>query len=85
MDPCSLRGCPLHQCGGVRRFVVRSVTMPRYLYRVEYIHTDGTSSYEPVCVDAASEADAEAEVDAATERYPAAVGATKTLTLVSTT
>lgn len=58
--------------------------MPRYLYRVTYTYTDGTSSYEPVCVDAATEDDAEAEVNTATERYPRTVGATKTLTLVST-
>lgn len=59
--------------------------MPRYLYRVTYTHSDETQSHEPVCVDADTEAAAEAEVDAATERYPAAVGATKALTLVSTT
>jgi hypothetical protein len=51
---------------------------------VQYVYTDGTSSYEPVCVDAATEALARADVDAATTRYPAAVGATKTLTLVTT-
>lgn len=59
--------------------------MPRYLYRVQYLYTDGTSSYEPIALDADTEADAEADVLAATERYPTAVGATRTVTLVSTT
>jgi hypothetical protein len=52
---------------------------------VQYTYTDDSVSYEPVCVDAATEADAEADVDAATDRYPVEVGASKTLTLVSTT
>lgn len=58
--------------------------MPRYLFRVQYLYTDGTSAYEPVCVDAATEQDAEDDVMAATARYPAATGATRTLTLVTT-
>ena len=58
--------------------------MPRYLFRVEYVYADGTSAYEPVCVDAATEQAAADEVAAATARYPAAVGATKTVTLVLT-
>jgi hypothetical protein len=61
----------------------------RYLYRATYtiaVEDDADSvSYEPVCVRALTEADALAEVDAATDRYPDAVGATKTLTLISTT
>jgi uncharacterized membrane protein len=59
--------------------------MPRYLFRVQYTLTDGSVTYEPVCVVAATEADARTEVDTATVRYAAAVSATKTLTLVSTT
>ena len=59
--------------------------MPRYLYRVQYVYTDGTSAYEPVCVAAATQQEAEDEVNDATSRYPAALGATKTLTLVSVT
>ena len=58
--------------------------MPRYLFRVQYTLTDGSITYEPVCVDAATEAAARTDVDAATERYRIAVGATKTLTLVTT-
>lgn len=50
---------------------------------MQYVYTDGTSAYEPVCVDAATQQAAEDDVDAATARYPAAVGATKTVTLVS--
>lgn len=70
--------------------------MPRYLYRVAYTYTSGpdaasvdgaigSTAYEPIVVIAATEAEARAEVDGATERYPRAVGATKTVTLVSTT
>jgi hypothetical protein len=55
------------------------------LYRVQYVYTDGTSAYEPVCVAAATQQEAEDEVNDATSRYPAALGATKTLTLVSVT
>ncbi len=58
--------------------------MPRYLFRVQYLYTDGTSAYEPVCVDADTEAEAEVDVSAATDRYPTLVGATKTITLVTT-
>ena len=58
--------------------------MPRYLYRVTYTYADGSVAHEPVAVDAATAADAEADVDEATDRYPAMVGATKTLTLVTT-
>jgi hypothetical protein len=59
----------------------------RYLFRVQYTFADGFSTYEPVCVRAGDtdEAGARAEVDAATERYRIAAGATKTLTLVATT
>lgn len=59
--------------------------MSRYLYRVTYTLADGSVTYEPMAVETATEAEAEAEVDASTQRYPAAVGATKTLTLISTT
>ena len=59
--------------------------MPRYLFRVQYTLTDGSVTYEPVCVIAATETDARTEVDTATDRYADAVRATKTLTLVSTT
>ena len=70
--------------------------MPRYLFRVQYtiwagvdaVGVDsalGSVTYEPVCVIAATEADARTQVDTATARYAAAVSATKVLTLVSTT
>jgi hypothetical protein len=66
--------------------------MNRYLYRARYDLPDGrapiagvTSSYEPICVRAATEAEALTEVTSATARYPTAVGATVTLTLVLTT
>lgn len=61
--------------------------MQRFLYRVAYTHRDGSIAYEPVCVQAADgdEAAAQAEVEAATTRYMAAVGATRTLTLVTVT
>jgi len=70
--------------------------MPRYLFRVAYtigagvdaVGVDGaigSVTYEPVCVDAATEAEARTAVEAATDRYKAAVSATRTLTLVSTT
>lgn len=58
--------------------------MARYIYRAQYTYKDGTSSYERVVVEAASEAAAFANVDAATDRYPKLVGATKTLTLLQT-
>ncbi len=68
--------------------------MPRYLYRVQYTYTAGPDAtnvdmalgsvtYEPMTVDAATEAEAEADVFAATARYPAAVGATRTVTRVA--
>lgn len=62
--------------------------MARYLFRVQYIYSDNTDVkfpvYESVCVEAATEAAALADVEAATQRYPAAVGATKEITLVLT-
>jgi spore coat polysaccharide biosynthesis predicted glycosyltransferase SpsG len=64
----------------------------RYLYRVTYTLPDGSTPiagestvYEPVCVRAATEADALAEVTTATTRYLEASGATRTMTLVLTT
>lgn len=58
----------------------------RYLWRVQYTYRDGSVTYEPVCVRAETEAAARTEViDAATKRYAEAVGATRTLTLVTTT
>ena len=66
--------------------------MQRYLYRVRYDYADGTtpiagvtSSYEPVCIRAATEAAALTEVTAATARYPTAIGATRTITLTLVT
>jgi hypothetical protein len=66
--------------------------MNRYLYRAQYDLPDGrapiagvTTSYEPICVRALTEAAALVEVTAATSRYPTAVWATVTLTLVLTT
>ena len=61
--------------------------MQRYLFRVQYTYSDGTSSYESVCVRAANgdEAGARAEVTTATSRYMTAVGATRTLTLLVVT
>jgi hypothetical protein len=59
--------------------------MQRYLYRAQYTYDDGTSSYEPVCVRAATEAAALIEVTAATARYPTAIGATRTITLTLVT
>lgn len=67
--------------------------MNRYLYRVQYTLPDGTTptvgetiAYEPVCVRALTEAAALVEVEEATARYLAAVvGATRTITLVTTT
>jgi len=59
--------------------------MPRYLFQAAYTHRDASVAYEPVCVDAVDEATALAEVEAATLRYPTAVGATRTLTLVTVT
>jgi hypothetical protein len=66
--------------------------MNRYLYRAQYSLPDGrapiagvTVSYEPICVRALTEAEALVAVTDATARYPAAVGATRTLTLVTVT
>lgn len=59
--------------------------MTRYLFRVQYTLPDeGGITYEAVCVRSGDtdEAGALAEVEAATERYRAAVRATKTVTLV---
>ncbi len=61
--------------------------MKRYLYRVQYTYTSGPDAanvdralgsvtYEPVCVDAATEAAALTEVEGATDRY-VATGATR--------
>jgi len=58
--------------------------MFRYLFRVQYLFPDDTSTYEPVCVRAETEVAARAEVDAATDRYPSLVGATKAITLILT-
>jgi hypothetical protein len=57
----------------------------RYLYRVTYTLEDDSVCYEPICVRAASEADALTEVDTASTRFPDAVHATKTLTLIAVT
>ena len=66
--------------------------MNRYLYRVQYALPDGTTpiagislAYEPVCIRADTEATALIEVTAATLRYTDAIGATRTITLVTTT
>lgn len=59
--------------------------MQRYLYRVAYTHADGSVAYEPVCVQAVDETAAQTEVEAVTTRYPTAVGATRTVTLVTVT
>ncbi len=63
----------------------------RYLFRVMYTLPDGAAPidgvstvYEPVSVRAETEAAALAEVEGATERYRAAVNATRTITLVGT-
>jgi hypothetical protein len=64
--------------------------MNRYLFRVQYDYADGmtpiagvTSSYEPVCIRADTEAVALAEVTTLT-RYQIAAGVTRTITLVGT-
>lgn len=59
--------------------------MNRYLYRVRYDRTDQEPTYESVVVDAADAATAEAEVEAATDRFKNLVNATRTVTLLSTT
>lgn len=58
--------------------------MNRYLFRVTYSHTDGHESSEKHVIRAETEAEATTEVDDATKRYPAAVGATKNITRLST-
>jgi hypothetical protein len=57
----------------------------RYLYRVQYTHEDDSTVYESVCVRAASEAEAQADVETGTDRYKDAVKATRTLTLIAVT
>ena len=66
--------------------------MQRFLFRVAYTLPDGTTpiagasvAYEPVCVRAETEALALSDVQTATARYVAAVGGTRTITLVLTT
>ena len=61
--------------------------MERFLFRVRYEFADGTVTYEPVCVRAADddESAARTEVLNATQRYAIAVGASRTLTLVTVT
>jgi hypothetical protein len=66
--------------------------MNRYLFRVQYDYADGmtpiagvTSSYEAVCIRAATEAAALTEVETATDRYQIAAAVTRTITLTLTT
>jgi hypothetical protein len=61
--------------------------MQRFLFRVQYTYTDGTTAYEPVCVRAADGdlTAATTEVEGATARYMTAAGATRTITLVTVT
>lgn len=61
--------------------------MERFLYRVQYTYPDETVTYEAVCVRAEDDdvTAAQADVEAGTERYMAATGATRTLTLVIVT
>jgi len=61
------------------------MAVSRYLFAVRYTHPDGSWVEEPVCVRAATELAARTEVEGATVRYAAAVGATKTITLRLTT
>lgn len=59
-----------------------------YQFRVTYSFPDADtpySTYEPVCVRATTQADAETEVDEATTRYEEASGATKTVELLLVT
>ena len=63
----------------------------RYLFRVMYTLPDGaapiagtSTAYEAVSVRAETEAAALAEVETATERYRAAVNATRAITLIGT-
>jgi hypothetical protein len=68
--------------------------MPRYLYRVKYTYTQGvddenvdrakgSSTYEPVALDAADDAAALAAVTAATDLFTTSSKATRTITLVT--
>jgi hypothetical protein len=67
--------------------------MQRFLFRVQYTRAadpddafdHGDVQYEPICIRGETAAAALAEADAATERYPLAVGMTKTITLTLTT
>jgi hypothetical protein len=61
------------------------MAVSRYLFAVRYTYLDDTWAEEPICVRAETETAARADVDAATTRYPTAVGVTKTITLVLTT
>jgi hypothetical protein len=56
----------------------------RYLFRVQYTFSDGTQSYELVCVRDAdnNEAGARVQVSDATSRYKTLMGATTTSTLL---
>jgi hypothetical protein len=54
----------------------------RYLFRVQYTFSDGTSCYEPVCIEAATEQAARDEVATATTRFLTVARATRTVTLV---
>jgi hypothetical protein len=64
----------------------------RYLFRVTYTLPDGaaavpgtSTTYEPVCVRALTEAEALADVTTNTTRYMQAAAATRTITLVTVT
>lgn len=62
--------------------------MQKFLYRVQYTFSDGTTTYEPVCVRAADgdTASAQAEVEGATARFLAVSGVvSRTITLVTVT
>ena len=56
--------------------------MNRYLFQVRYDYPDGSGTYEPVCIDAASEAAATTDVLAATARHATLTNATRTTTVV---
>lgn len=55
--------------------------MNRYLFRVQYTLTDQVTC-ERHCIRAETESAARAELEGATKRYPAAVGASKSVTLL---
>ena len=59
--------------------------MQRYLFRVTYTLSDGTLTYESVCVRSETADAALAEVEAWTERYRAVVGAVRSITSVLVT